>query len=81
MEVSGLLSIPLKYNMVGKIKWFNTEKGYGFIVTNEGDDVFVHYKDVRMEGPVVLEVGQKVDFELGVSPDGKETAVNVSKID
>ena len=68
--------------MVGKIKWFNTEKGYGFIVTNEGgSDIFVHYRDVRMEGPVVLEVGQKVDFEMGVSPNGEPTAVNVSIID
>lgn len=67
--------------MVGKVKWFDTEKGYGFIVTNEGKDVFVHHTDVRLEGPIVLNVGQKVDFEIGVSPKGGETAVNVSVIE
>lgn len=67
--------------MIGKIKWFDTYKGYGFIITSEGREVFVHHKDVRMEGPINLKVGQKVDFEIGISPRGKETAVNVSVID
>jgi CspA family cold shock protein len=66
--------------MTGKVKWFNTLKGYGFITTDDGRDVFVHHKDVRLEGPINLDVGQKVDFELGEAPNGKETAVNVSLI-
>lgn len=66
--------------MTGKIKWFDTARGYGFIAVNGSDDVFVHHSDVRAPGPIVLKIGQKVDFEIGVSPEGKETAVNVSLI-
>lgn len=66
--------------MVGKVKWFDTQKGYGFITTDEGADVFVHHRDVRLPGPINLDVGQKVDFEIGTAPSGKDTAVNVSLI-
>lgn len=66
--------------MTGKVKWFDTLKGYGFITTDAGQDVFVHHRDVRLPGPINLDVGQKVDFELGTAPNGKPTAVNVSII-
>lgn len=66
--------------MTGKIKWFDTQKGYGFIISAEGDEFFVYHRDVRMEGPIQLEVGTKVDFEVGTAPNGKPTAVNVSVI-
>ena len=70
--------------MVGKVKFFDTLKGYGFIVyedKNETKELFVHYKDVLMPGPVKLEPGQKVDFKVGTSPkNGRDTAVRVSLI-
>ena len=78
---NGLLSTYLKkINMIGKIKFFDTQKGYGFITTDEGQDVFVHHRDVRLPGPINLEPGQKVDFEIGEAPNGKSTAVNVSLV-
>lgn len=67
--------------MTGKVKWFDTYKGYGFIITDEGEEIFVHHRDVRLKGPINLELGQKVDFEIGTAPNGKRTAVNVSVVD
>lgn len=66
--------------MTGKVKWFDTCKGYGFITTDDGQDIFVHHRDVRLPGPINLDPGQKVDFEIGQAPSGKDTAVNVSLI-
>ena len=48
----------------GKVKWFNTEKGYGFIDYNDGDDVFVHFTGIQAEGFRTLEEGQNVSFEI-----------------
>ncbi len=53
----------------GKIKWFNASKGFGFIEVEGGDDVFVHYSGLRMEGFKVVEKGDEVDFEI--ADDGK----------
>lgn len=64
--------------MTGKVKWFNTFKGYGFIVADTGEEFFVHHSDVRLEGPINLKIGQKVDFEIGTAPNGNPTAINVS---
>jgi CspA family cold shock protein len=47
---------------IGKVKWFNSSKGYGFIQQEGGDDIFVHYKNIRGEGYRSLEEGQKVEF-------------------
>ncbi|KAB1660363.1 cold-shock protein [Pseudoclavibacter chungangensis] len=61
----------------GTVKWFNAEKGYGFI-TVDGDeggaqqDVFVHYKAIEMQGYRVLEEGQKVEFEIGAGAKGPQ---------
>ena len=48
---------------IGKIKWFNENKGYGFIEQDEGEDVFVHYSVIEMEGFRTLAEGAKVEFE------------------
>jgi len=57
----------------GTVKWFNAEKGYGFItVEGDGQDVFVHYSAIEMNGYKVLEDGQAVTFELGSGPKGPQ---------
>ena len=48
---------------VGRVKWFNDAKGYGFIETSEGRDVFVHYSAITMDGYKSLTEGQQVEFE------------------
>ncbi len=48
----------------GTVKWFNAEKGYGFIAREGGDDVFVHHSELRMSGYRTLEEGQKVQFKV-----------------
>ena len=48
----------------GIVKWFNSEKGYGFISREEGPDVFVHYSAIQMNGYRTLEEGQRVEFEV-----------------
>jgi len=48
----------------GTVKWFNTVKGYGFIGREEGDDVFVHYSSIKMDGYRKLEEGQQVEFSI-----------------
>lgn len=50
--------------MQGKVKWFNAEKGYGFIETEDGGDVFVHFSAIQSEGFKTLEEGQSVEFEI-----------------
>ena len=66
----------------GTVKWFNAEKGYGFISNDAGgDDVFVHFSAIQSEGFKTLNEGQKVTFETEVDPkNGKLRAVNVVKI-
>lgn len=49
--------------MTGKVKWFNKEKGYGFIVNEEGKDVFIHYSGINMEGFKTLADGVNVTYE------------------
>jgi len=53
----------------GKIKWFNASKGFGFIEVDGGDDVFVHYSSLQMEGYKTVDEGDEVEFEIG--NDGK----------
>ena len=62
--------------MTGKVKWFNAEKGYGFITSDEGKDIFVHYSAIQADGFRSLEEGQKVSFEI-VESDRGQQAVNV----
>ncbi len=49
---------------VGTVKWFNSSKGYGFIQRQQGEDVFVHYRQIRGDGYRSLEEGQKVEFAV-----------------
>ncbi len=50
--------------MKGTVKWFNAEKGFGFITTEEGNDVFAHFSQINKEGFKTLEEGQEVEFEV-----------------
>jgi CspA family cold shock protein len=54
----------------GKVKWFNAKKGYGFISTDEGKDVFVHFNEIQTEGFKTLEEGDDVEFEVKTGPKG-----------
>ncbi len=63
----------------GKVKWFNAEKGYGFIESEDGTDVFVHFSAIVMEGYKALEEGAEVTFEVIDGAKGPQAA-NVSKI-
>ncbi|MCX2750352.1 cold-shock protein [Arthrobacter sp. MI7-26] len=58
---------------LGTVKWFNAEKGYGFITVDEsGDDIFVHWSAIQMDGFRALEEGQRVEFELGEGQKGPQ---------
>ena len=63
----------------GKVKWFNNKKGYGFITTEEGNDVFLHHSAIQGEGFKTVDEGQDVEFEITQGPKG-EQAVNVVKL-
>ena len=63
----------------GKVKWFNEQKGYGFISRDDGDDVFVHYSEIVSEGFKTLVEDQAVTFELKEGPKGLQ-ATNVQVI-
>lgn len=65
--------------MVGKVKWFNAEKGYGFINRGEGEDIFVHYSQIMEEGFRSLDEGQEVQFDLAQTERGLQ-AKKVHKI-
>lgn len=65
--------------MQGKVKWFNSEKGYGFIEREDGDDVFVHYSAINAEGFKTLDEGQTVEFEIVEGQRGPQAA-NVEKL-
>ena len=63
----------------GTVKFFNTEKGYGFITLEEGDDVFVHYSAIAGDGFRTLHEGQRVEFEVAQGEKGLH-ASNVTKL-
>ncbi len=63
----------------GKVKWFNAEKGYGFITAEDGTDVFVHFSAIQTEGYKSLDEGQPVSFDV-TSGDRGPQASNVTKI-
>lgn len=58
----------------GTVKWFNATKGYGFIGRDEGEDVFVHFSAIQMEGYKRLKEGQKVEFSIEDGPKGLQAA-------
>jgi CspA family cold shock protein len=63
---------------IGKVKWFNAEKGFGFIEREEGNDVFVHFSAIEMDGFKTLEEGEEVQFEVVEGARGPQAA-NVQK--
>lgn len=71
MEVAGLAE--------GTVKWFSPEKGYGFIEQPEGEDLFVHFSEIQVDGFRTLAEGQAVTFEVVQGPKGLQAA-NVSPI-
>ncbi len=64
---------------IGKVKWFNNQKGYGFITTDAGTDVFVHFSAIQGDGYKTLAEGQAVEFEIEKGAKG-EQATKVSKV-
>ncbi|CAM4058434.1 cold shock protein CspC [Bacillus luti] len=66
-------------NMQGRVKWFNAEKGFGFIEREDGDDVFVHFSAIQQDGYKSLEEGQKVEFDIVDGARGPQAA-NVVKL-
>lgn len=64
--------------MKGTVKWFNAKKGFGFISDEEGNDVFVHFSALQMDGFKVLDEGDEVEFEV-IDGDKGPQAANVTK--
>ena len=58
--------------ILGTVKWFSAEKGYGFITPDDGPDVFVHFSAIEMDGYKKLEAGDKVEFAIVDGPKGKQ---------
>jgi CspA family cold shock protein len=56
----------------GTVKWFNNEKGYGFIAVDGGQDVFVHFTAIQADGYRTLDEGQRVEFEVAQGPKGPQ---------
>ena len=65
--------------MSGKVKWFNNDKGYGFIDYTNGEDIFVHYSAIKQEGYKTLSEGQEVEYELLETEKGLQ-AINVKEV-
>ncbi|HDR4736584.1 TPA: cold shock protein CspC [Bacillus cereus] len=65
--------------MQGRVKWFNAEKGFGFIEREDGDDVFVHFSAIQQDGYKSLEEGQQVEFDIVDGARGSQAA-NVVKL-
>lgn len=60
--------------VIGTVKWFNSEKGYGFIEREDGPDVFVHYTAIQSDGFRTLQEGQQVEFVVEQGPKGPQAA-------
>ena len=65
--------------MTGTVKWFNSEKGYGFVTSDEGLDIFVHFTAITGDGFKSLDEGQKVEFDV-VEGDRGPQAANIVKL-
>lgn len=65
--------------MIGRVKWFNAEKGFGFIEVEDGDDVFVHYSAIQIEGFKTLNEGDEVSFDIVEGSRGPQAA-NVTRV-
>jgi len=69
----------VSYMAEGTVKWFNAAKGYGFISREDGDDLFVHFREIQEEGFKTLDEGQRVSFDVTQGQNGKMQASNVRK--
>ena len=65
--------------LTGKVKWFNSKKGFGFITGDNGKDYFLHYSNIEMEGYKSLNENDKIEFKVEATDKG-EKAINVKKI-
>jgi len=65
-------------NMQGKVKWFNAEKGYGFITGEDGNDVFAHFSEIQQDGFKSLNEGDEVTFDITEGPKGPQASNIVS---
>ena len=65
---------------IGKIKWFNPAKGYGFIEQEGNKDIFLHVSALEEAGITTLKEGEEIEFEIGENK-GKENAINIKKVD
>jgi cold shock protein len=63
----------------GKVKWFSNQKGYGFVTSEDGKDIFVHHTAINGDGYKTLTEGQEVEFDVTQGPKG-EQATNVTKL-
>ena len=63
----------------GTVKWFN--KSYGFIIQEDGSEIFVHYKNIKMNGFRTLKQDQKVTYEIGDAENGRTQAINVKPVE
>ena len=66
--------------VTGTVKWFNAAKGYGFISREDGDDLFVHFREIQMDGFRTLDEGDHVSFDVTEGQNGKMQASNVRKV-
>ncbi len=64
----------MSHRYIGTVKWFNTAKGYGFIGSENGDDIFVHFTSIRLNNARNLEKGQKVEFSVEEGPKGLQAS-------
>jgi CspA family cold shock protein len=75
---AGKIKQELKTMPKGKVKWFNAQKGYGFIEMEDGKDIFVHHNEIRGEGYKSLDEGETVEFEIKQGDKG-DYAANVTR--
>jgi CspA family cold shock protein len=64
----------MEERLIGTVKWFNSEKGYGFLEREDGPDVFVHYTAIQSEGFRTLREGQQVEFSVEQGPKGPQAS-------
>lgn len=79
MFFAGKVILGGNFMETGKVKWFNADKGFGFIEREGGNDVFVHYSAIETDGFKTLEEGQAVEFEIVEGSKGPQAA-NVRKL-